>query len=327
MSLVLGKHISLRILAGAALPFVLTVGVLTNADPAGADPSNTCGTPSDGSPPPDWCLDSSTGPGGGGTEAGSSGGGSGSTGGGSAGQPACGWVTISADRVPAANSTRPAIYTNGRPPEGMDVVWQGWCYRDLMMPGSSFRGPFRWLPATGAPAPPVLVTPADVAQGAYQAIQGRMPDPLVVTSPPVGVDATVSVPVFVTVTNWQPELVEVRPLLGDTVSVRATPTLVVSTGESGGTSRTCAGPGVAYDPAGGDLWAQASSPAACTLTYQRRTGVAGRPATWPSTVTVRWSISWSSTSGQGGTFPVVERAVSLPRSVSEVQTVGVGGEG
>lgn len=236
--------------------------------------------------------------------------------------PPCGWVTIPAERIPSANSTRPAIYTNGRPPEGLEVIWQGWCYRPPSL-GSDFRGPFRWLPVTEALEVP---TAEEVAEDAYEAVKGRVPELSVVTNPPFGVDAVVDVPVFVTATNWAAEIVETRPLLDDIVTVRATPELVVDPAEPGVGPVTCQGAGRPYDPAGGDLWAQAAAPGGCTYAYQQRTGVDGRPEQWPSTVVVRWSIAWSATTGESGVFPAVEQSVSIARGVSEVQSVLVEGD-
>lgn len=300
----------------AVVLLAAVVGLMAaSATPAAADSIDPCADPPPGAQAPDWCLDESIG-----GDDDSSDLGGGSSGGGSAGEAPCGWVTIPTEILPPNRVGRPIMFTNGFPPDDMEVVWQGWCYTDDEY--SSFRGPFRWVPV-GAPAP---LTPAEVAQGAYEAIQGRMPDPAVMTSPPVGVDATVGVPVFVTVTNWESELTEVRDLLGDTVTVRATPTLVLRSGEPEDASRSCAGPGREYDPEGGDLWDQAAAPGACTFVYERRTGVQGRPDSWPSTVVVEWSISWSSTSGESGVFPVVERTVAVPRAVDEVPTVVVGTE-
>src|SRR5699024_8771367 len=93
---------------------------------------------------------------------------------------------------------------NGVPPEGDDVAWQRWC------PGGPTVGrfnPYRWVPAgedvaAEAPSP----TAEDVALMLRESVEGRVPEPVVVTSPPVGVDAVVGVPVFVEVTNWVDEL-------------------------------------------------------------------------------------------------------------------------
>jgi hypothetical protein len=236
--------------------------------------------------------------------------------------PPCGWVTIPAERIPSENSSRPAIFTNGRPPEGLEAIWQGWCYRPPTI-GSDFRGPFRWLPVAEALEVP---TAEELAEDAYAAIKGRVPELSVVTSPPFGVDAVVDVPVFVTATNWADEIVETRPLLDDLVTVTARPELVVDPAEPGVGPVTCRGAGRPYDPEAGDLWAQAAAPDACTYAYQHRTRVDGRPDLWPSTVLVRWSIAWTATTGEGGVFPAVEQSLSIARGVSEVQSVLVKGD-
>lgn len=247
--------------------------------------------------------------------------------------PTCGWETLPPGEVgglPRGASPQPGLpvslasgssgsLTNGVPTPGLEVVWQGWCYSAPRDPADLVL--LRWVPV-GTPA-----TAIDVALGVLERLEGRMPDPVVVSSPPVGVDAVVEVPVFVSVTNWQAELIETGDLLGNIVTVRATADVLVNPAEPGSTAQTCAGPGTPYDPAGGDLWVQAAAPGACTLTYHLRTGAEGRPEQWPSTVTVRWSISWSATSGESGAFPVVERVVSLPRGVGEVQAVVVSGGG
>lgn len=219
--------------------------------------------------------------------------------------------------------------TNGRPPAGEQVVWQAWCYSEDSLQEHGIGGPYRWLlVAEGETEEVAAPSVEDIAQLLYEQIEGRMPDPEVVTSPPAGTDAIVSVPVFVSVANWPDggELVESQDLLGVSVTVRATPELVLDPAEPGGSAMTCSGPGVGYDPDGGDLWAQAESSAACTHSYGLRTGVEDRPGQWPSTATVRWSISWSAATGEGGSFPVVEQSVAIPRGVSEVQTVVTSGD-
>ena len=264
----------------------------------------------------DWCLDREE-PGGGTAPPTSTPGDPGP-----GGEPTCGWVAVPAEVVPSPTSSRPYELTNGRPPEGLEVVWQGWCYDPGPDAPQDFRGPFRWLPA-GEPVP--TLTLEDVAGDAYERLEGRMPEPVVVTSPPAGTDAVVDVPVFVQVTNWQAELVETGDLLGDGVTVRATPVVVFESGEPGSAPVVCDGPGRAYDPAAGDLWDQAAAPGSCTVTYRQRTGVEGRPTAWSSVVTVRWSIEWSSESGGRGVFPDVSRPLAIARGVDEVRSVVVSG--
>lgn len=269
-----------------------------------------------GSTQPDWCLDlesgDQTGQGDGQGDRGDRDL-DGADGGGVGGDEPeeCEWAVLSDDLVPPPAGG----VVNGEPPEGTEVSWQGWCFN---LDGASFpAGPFRWVPVGEGEG----VTVGDVAGGLYERVEGRVPDPVVVTDPPVGVDAVVSVPVFVEVTNWTGELVESERLGPATVTVRARPEVVLEPGEPGAGPVVCAGAGRAYDPDGGDLWAQAAAPDACTYAFGQRTGVEGRPEVWPFSVGVRWSISWSASSGEAGSFPAVERSVSVPRGVVEVTSV------
>lgn len=230
---------------------------------------------------------------------------------GSSSQPAeCGWSTVTEAEA------RP--FVSDPPPVGVAVVWQAWCI-DAANPGGSFGGPYRWVVAD---APP---TPAEIAAGLYQQIEGRMPYPMVATNPPLGVPSVVEVPVFVSVTNWQPTISVSDSLTGIPVTVTATPQLLFEPGEPGSGTKACTGPGRRYEPGGGDLWEQAAASGACTHVYLQRTGADGRPDEWPGVVTVRWSITWSAADGSGGSFPYVDRTTAVPRAVEEVQTVVVSG--
>lgn len=225
-------------------------------------------------------------------------------------QPApCGWSTVT--------EAEASSHVASPPPAGEAVTWQAWCI-DAANPGGTYGGPYRWV--LGAP----VVTPLDIATGLYQQIQGRMPDPAVVTNPPLGVASVVDVPVFVSISNWQPSVSLSESLAGVPVTVSATPLLLFNPGDGSG-AKSCTGPGRRFSPGGGDLWDQARAADACTHIYRQRTGAVGRPAAWPGVVTVRWSISWSAGDGSGGTFPSVDRTTPVPRSVEEVQSVVVSG--
>jgi len=230
---------------------------------------------------------------------------------GSASQPAaCGWSTVT--------EAEAASHVDTPPPAGADVTWQAWCI-DAASAGATYGGPYRWVVAD---APP---TPAEIAAGLYQQIQGRMPYPVVATNPPLGMPSVVEVPVFVSVTNWQPTISVTDSVTGIPVTVTATPQLLFKPGEPGAGTKSCTGPGRRYEPGGGDLWDQARASGACAHVYLQRTGVDGRPGEWPGVVTVRWSITWSAADGSGGSFPAVDRATAVPRAVEEVQTVVVSG--
>ena len=198
-----------------------------------------------------------------------------------------------------------------RPPEGVTVVWQ-----ERQCSDGSARFEFRWV---------IPTTPANLAALARGRLARELPTPTVWSSPPVGTASIVGVPVFVEVTNWTGPISEEECAGGMCVTVSAIPALSFAAGEQGSAPVACAGSGTRYLPAGPPAGQQAAAVGACAYTYRLRTGVGSRPAAWVGAVSVRWTISWSSSSGASGALPAVTRSSSLLRAVQEVQTVVVGG--
>ncbi len=177
------------------------------------------------------------------------------------------------------------------------------------------------------PAPPSSpATPVAVAEGAYGQLIATLPDPEVVSSPPLDKSAIITFPTFVEVGNWSP-VTATETAAGLTVTITGTPSAMTYTpGEPASAPVACPGPGVPYDPFGGPLAAQAANPAACTWPYAHRTGAEGRPEAWTASVSVTWAVTWSASSGESGSFADVVTTTSWPRDVVEVQTVVTGGE-
>jgi len=222
----------------------------------------------------------------------------------------CYWVTIPEDL-----SWDPTIWVDfdlTPPPEGVTVAWQSWECSD-----GSTTFAFRWI---------IPATPANLAALARGRIVGLMPQPTISSSPTVGTASIVEVPVFVEVTNWTGVITDSECAGGLCVTVTATPELTFTPAETGSSTVTCAGKGTRYDPYGAPIEEQASTEGACAYAYRLRTGVEGRPTEWPGSVSVRWTISWTASTGVSGTLPAVTRTTSLPRAVREVQTVVVRGE-
>ena len=231
------------------------------------------------------------------------------SGGGGGDAVTCGWQDI-----PGFNADDPSALQNfglAAPPAGVAVVWQTIACSD----GGS-RYEFRWI---------IPVTPATLAATASGRLEAELPQPSVVSDPPVGTASIVRVPVFVEVTNWTGVASQSECAAGLCVTVTATPALTFDPGEPTAVQRRCAGSGSRYVPGGGDPVAQASVPGACAYAYRLRTGVSSRPASWPATVSVTWVIGWVASSGETGTLPSVTRTTSVPRTVNEVQSVVVGG--
>lgn len=283
---------AVRVLAGAVL--VVALLLVPVASRAGAGPGE-CAVRD----PQGYCIewDVPT-PGGPGTPGGSGG-----------GQVDCYWVTIDEDL-----SEDPTIWVDfglEYPPEGVEIVWQSWECSD-----GSTTFDFRWT---------IPATPANLATLARGRIVGQLPQPTVESSPPVGTASIIGVPVFVAVANWTDVVTESECAGGLCVTVTATPQLRFEPGESGSGSVACSGSGSRYTAGGGSLEAQASAPGACAYAYRLRTGANDRPGAWPGQVSVTWTLTWSATSGASGSLPSVTRSTAVPRAVSEVQTVVVGG--
>lgn len=221
----------------------------------------------------------------------------------------CYWMTIPGDL-----SEDPTIWFDfdlAPPPEGVSVVWQSWECTD-----GSAAFDFRWV---------VPATPANLASIARGRLVGVLPQPMLGSSPPVGTASIVGVPSFVEVTNWTGVVSESECAGGLCVTVSATPALSFLSGEAGAGRIACAGSGSRYDPDGASMEEQASAPGACAHTFRLRTGAEGRPVAWPGSVSVTWTISWTSSGGGSGSLPSVTRTSALPRAVQEVQSVVVGG--
>lgn len=178
------------------------------------------------------------------------------------------------------------------------------------MPGGGVFYPPVWVP--NGPNPPPRVTPAQLARSAYNNL--ALPRPTVELSP-VG-RQLVNLPTWLAVTGgWDERSATAgvpaaagRPAVSVTASAR--PTKVVwDLGD--GSRLTCDGPGTVF--AAGDDPALASP--TCGHTY--RTSSASRPGgVFVVTVTVHWSITWAG-AGQGGAFPDLTTAATVPVSVAE----------
>lgn len=228
------------------------------------------------------------------------------------GEVLCYWRTL---RPIAPEEVERGLVPNA--PAGVPLVLQIWdCPETAYIAGTPFVTT-RWAMAT-------TVSPEDLAAAATARLARRLPAPAVVSSPPEGTAAIVSVPVFVAVSNWTGPLRESECGAGLCVTVVAEPQLSFSPGDPGSGVIECAGAGTRHVE-GADPVVEAQQPGACAHPYLLRTGVAGRPEAWDGLVSVTWVISWSSSGGASGTLPTVSRSVPLPRPVDEVQSVVVGG--
>jgi hypothetical protein len=182
--------------------------------------------------------------------------------------------------------------------------------------------------AAFAPGDEPQVSPERLAEDLWVEVQATMKAPTVSADPPVGTASIVTLPVFVEVTNWQPEQRRENCEGGVCVEIVATPTLLFYPGEPDAPPIVCDAPGTRFDPAGAEPEVQAAAPGACAYVYSMRSAVDGRPEEWPAEVRVTWDVQWTSNvpGPEGsGSFDPMSLATAVPRRVNEVQTVVVEG--
>lgn len=148
---------------------------------------------------------------------------------------------------------------------------------------------------------------AYAARAAFQ-----LSSPEIAMSPSADTPVLVRVPVWMWISseNWQEETATAS-VPGGSVTVTATPASV-SWSMGDGTTVECEGPGTAYDP-------QAHDPAEpspdCGHTYTSASSA------YEVTARLSWQVEWSSSGGEGGTFPALVTETST--TVRVVESSGV----
>jgi hypothetical protein len=225
------------------------------------------------------------------------------------------------------NGQVPAAWTGPNPIESTDVWWApNWlqdasglaCAQALVATADLSDGFLGMEPPAkpGAGGPRGAITGKQLAALARAAL--RLPTVTVVTSPPPTRPATVNVPTYVSVTyaggNSSPwDRAELDYEVGGVylwAQVQTSkPTVQISTDAPAG-SYAVTSDGTCAATAGG-----VAKPA-CSITFQAPTG--GRP--YAITATVTWTVTWSTSAGDGGTFPPATQTGTSTIQVQEVQT-------
>jgi hypothetical protein len=170
-----------------------------------------------------------------------------------------------------------------------------------------------WIPSGSAAAPPVLPSPAVLAQQAVSRL--TLPSPQIDASPSTNADQLVGLPTWfwLDTAGWRPTTATAA-VPGESVTATATPTSV--TWKFGdGTTLDCQGPGTPYVAA--DL-PDAPSPT-CGHTYAISS--AGQPGNaFTVTATVSWSVNWAG-GGQAGIVPALQNTATSVLRVADVQSL------
>ncbi len=154
-----------------------------------------------------------------------------------------------------------------------------------------------------------VLSPADLAVRARNELALLYPEPR--TSPAISLSQIPGIDtwMWVDAALWEP-IVATAGIPGLSVSATATPqTMTWDMGD--GTVVTCDGPGTPYD----DSRPEADQSTDCSHVYQSR-------GAYTATATITWSISWSSSDGDGGELADASRSTQFAMTVIERQAIG-----
>jgi len=161
----------------------------------------------------------------------------------------------------------------------------------------------------------VRIGPALSAADVARQAAGRLvvPAPVPATSPPIGGDVAVGVPVWLWLVSPPGERSATASVPGLSATVMATPTEVVW--DMGDGSRVaCRGPGVAWAPG------LAEGATDCRYAY-RFTAIHLPGQVFQGLVTTRWRTRWSASDGSSGELATLSRSAQFTVRVVEVQAV------
>lgn len=163
-------------------------------------------------------------------------------------------------------------------------------------------------------------TPGRLGQLARDVVIARLPAPVPRTAPPAGAAVVNSNVWFwtetsawegVSVTAWVPTPEGV--LWSTTTAIPARLWLVPNAPDSAAVG--CSGPGRPWTPIDGD---DVPSPCSITFLHDSSLAPAGR---FPSLMAIDWAISWTASTGSGGSLTGHRTTSSLPIRVSEIQAL------
>lgn len=214
-----------------------------------------------------------------------------------------------------------------QPPAG-DAVWGGHTDGAIYLctfftGGRAFPGTngFTFWAATPPAGPAAAVAPAQLARQALQTLTipapttGRYPAGTMQDGRPFTV---------VGAFTWfwsSPQIF--RPLTaradagGVWAQVTVTPTALTFAPGDGSEAVSCRGPGVAWQPGDG-VWA--ASPTGCDYRYQH-SSIYQPGGEVTATYGIRWSVTWTSSTGAGGVLPTLTTTSNETFAVAELESV------
>ena len=201
----------------------------------------------------------------------------------------------------------------GSQPGGEGSWFRVECDNALPVPGLDRDVDIRWIPRR-APAP----RPREVAEEAVSQLRLEVPE-LQMSPPPDRLVVRFPTLVWIKESDWGPQQVTAS-VSGVSATATAVPRrLIVDMGD--GTTITCAGPGVPYDP----NKPEETQDRSCAHSYTRSS--AGEPGNaYRLRASVEWALSWSASGASGGgELGTVSRTSTVRARVGEIQALIVSG--
>lgn len=223
-------------------------------------------------------------------------------------------------------SIDPCVYEPANPPPGPDtpigaeIAKYGGSATYEICPGGS--GGLVWVPpGKTAPAPP---TALQLAQLAYGELVLPKPTP---SRYPTGTLSDGRPYTIVQTHMWfstSPDswTASSKKVCAGALCATATakPTTLTFDPGNGDSSVSCPGPGTTFQRPSGGSWVPGRQPQGCD--YQYTTSSYGDPSgEVTSTYTIGWTVTWTATNGQGGTFNDLQTETTSHFAVAELQSV------
>lgn len=220
----------------------------------------------------------------------------------------CKWIALGHDPMVPGKDSTVVVYNS----DGLQVLSPTGRWLQKICDGNPVA--FNGVYAVPAPAQ----TPGSSEAAARQARESvAIPPPVPSTAPPADRRLYVQMPTWLALDPawWKPY--QATASVG-TVSATVTATPVRAVWAMGdGNQVVCAGPGV--------IWHKGLPESATNCSHTYTHSSSGQPGgRYTIGVTVEFAVSWSSSTGAGGTLPTLTRTASLSVEVGEIQAVITG---
>jgi hypothetical protein len=165
-------------------------------------------------------------------------------------------------------------------------------------------------------------SPRELAEVSADSVRQRLPAPRAVFSPdPTDAGVVVQLPMWFAIpANQWTEVSETASVPGLSATVTARPMSLRFEPGDGSQAVKCRGPGLRWRPG---MPEPAKAPA-CSHTYRDASSVAPGGTAWSTRLSITWRVSWTSSTGAGGSLGTLTTSQAYPVRVREIQAIETG---